>query len=69
MSDSSAEFTGRTIEEAIQTGLDALGLERAPAFPSPLPGPKGNREFFLHCLSTPAPEPVPKGASRVDLDG
>ena len=64
-----SEEERRRVVGEVAAAVDALGLERAPAFPSPLPGPKGNREFFLHCLSTPAPEPVPKGASRVDLDG
>jgi 23S rRNA (cytidine1920-2'-O)/16S rRNA (cytidine1409-2'-O)-methyltransferase len=28
----------------------ALGLQVSPAFPSPLKGPKGNQEYFLHLI-------------------
>ena len=28
----------------------ALGLKVSPAFPSPLKGPKGNQEYFLHLI-------------------
>lgn len=60
-----SEEEHRRVVGEVADAVDALGLKRVPAFPSPLLGPKGNREFFLHCLSPAAPEPV----SRVDLGG
>lgn len=64
-----SEEEHRRVVGEVADAAAALGLRSAPAFPSPLLGPRGNREFFLHCLSTAVPEPAPKGASRVDLDG
>jgi hypothetical protein len=47
--------------------VDALGLESRPVFQSPLLGPKGNKEFFIHCISGPSGG-VPKAVAGVDLD-
>jgi len=39
----------------------ALGLKVSPAFPSPLKGPKGNQEYFLHLIRlAEPPEPLDK---------
>ncbi len=39
----------------------ALGLKVSPAFPSPLKGPKGNQEYFLHLIWPAEPlEPIDK---------
>ena len=63
----SPEEHRRVIGE-IEEAVDALGLERRPVFESPLPGPKGNREFFIHCLSRALPGADSNGLSGVDLD-
>jgi predicted rRNA methylase YqxC with S4 and FtsJ domains len=39
----------------------ALGLEVSPAFPSPLKGPKGNQEYFLHVIR---PEAAPDSLDK-----
>ena len=64
----SEEERRRVIGE-IEEAVDALGLERRPVFESPLPGPKGNREFFIHCSSPPLPGAVPNAVGGVDLNG
>jgi 23S rRNA (cytidine1920-2'-O)/16S rRNA (cytidine1409-2'-O)-methyltransferase len=37
----------------------ALGCTVSPAFPAPLPGPKGNQEYFLYVTAPPADFPPP----------
>jgi 23S rRNA (cytidine1920-2'-O)/16S rRNA (cytidine1409-2'-O)-methyltransferase len=45
----------------VAAAATALGLKVSPAFPSPLKGPKGNQEYFLHLiLPTGPPEPIDK---------
>ena len=45
----------------IEDAVDALGLKRRPVFESPLRGPKGNKEFFIHCVSPTAWQPGADG--------
>ncbi len=44
----------RQAVDRVARAARALGLQVSPAFPSPLKGPKGNQEYFLHLL---APDP------------
>jgi 23S rRNA (cytidine1920-2'-O)/16S rRNA (cytidine1409-2'-O)-methyltransferase len=37
--------------ERVAKAAAALGLSVSPPFPSPLKGPKGNQEYFLHLIS------------------
>jgi len=37
--------------QKVAAAAAALGLQVSPAFPSPLKGPKGNQEYFLHLIS------------------
>ena len=52
-----SEEEHRRVIGEIEDAVDALGLKRRPVFESPLRGPKGNKEFFIHCTSPPAWEP------------
>ena len=62
-----SEDEHRRVIGEIEEAVDALGLERRPVFQSPLLGPKGNKEFFIHCISGPSGG-VPKAVAGVDLD-
>ena len=47
--------------QRVAAAAAALGLKVSPAFPSPLKGPKGNQEYFLHLiLPADSPEPIDK---------
>ncbi len=48
-----SEEEHRRVIGEIEEAVDALGLERRGVFQSPLLGPKGNKEFFIHCVSGP----------------
>ena len=49
-----SEEEHRRVIGEIEDAVDALGLKRRPVFESPLLGPKGNKEFFIHCALPPA---------------
>lgn len=49
-----SEDEHRRVIGEIEDAVDALGLKRRPVFESPLSGPKGNKEFFIHCMVPPA---------------
>ena len=49
----------------VSAAAAALGFQVSPAFPSPLKGPKGNQEYFLH-LTAPGAGSGP--ATRIDKD-
>lgn len=63
-----SEEERRRVVREMEAAVDALGLTRRPVFESPLAGPKGNREFFIHCLSPARPAGVPEEGSGVDLN-
>lgn len=46
------------VVNAVREAAAALGLEFVASCESPLPGPKGNREFFLHLERRSAPPPA-----------
>jgi 23S rRNA (cytidine1920-2'-O)/16S rRNA (cytidine1409-2'-O)-methyltransferase len=47
--------------EKVAAAALALGLKVSPAFPSPLKGPKGNQEYFLHLMHQgESPEAIDK---------
>jgi 23S rRNA (cytidine1920-2'-O)/16S rRNA (cytidine1409-2'-O)-methyltransferase len=48
----------RVLREVAAAALD-WGAETVGVADSGLPGPKGNREFFLHLVDRPAPRPAP----------
>ncbi len=48
-----SEEEHRRVIGEIERAVDALGLAHRPVFQSPLTGPKGNREFFIHCVAGP----------------
>jgi 23S rRNA (cytidine1920-2'-O)/16S rRNA (cytidine1409-2'-O)-methyltransferase len=54
----------RLQQEAVQrvaAAATVLGLSVGPAFPSPLKGPKGNQEYFLHLIhQTGSPDSLDK---------
>ncbi len=52
-----SEEEHRRVIGEIEDAVDALGLKRRPVFESPLLGPKGNKEFFIHCDLPPAWRP------------
>ena len=63
----SEEEHARVVGE-IEEVVDALGLTRRPVFQSPLLGPKGNKEFFIHCASPAVLPPDSKAVGGLDLD-
>ncbi|MDE0354678.1 MAG: TlyA family RNA methyltransferase [Deltaproteobacteria bacterium] len=62
-----SEDEHRRVIGEIEEAVDALGLEHRPVFQSPLLGPKGNKEFFIHCISGLSGGD-PKAVAGVDLD-
>ena len=64
-----SEEEHRRVIGEIEEAADALGLARAPVFQSPLLGPKGNREFFIHCRSEAVSPPGSNAAGGLDLGG
>ncbi len=62
-----SEQEHRRVIGEIEEAVDALGLTRRPVFQSPLLGPKGNREFFIHCRSRAVLGPDSNAVDGVDL--
>ena len=64
-----SEEEHRRVIGEIEAAADALGLERRPVIASPLLGPKGNREFFIHALAPADWRAVSNASSGLDLGG
>jgi 23S rRNA (cytidine1920-2'-O)/16S rRNA (cytidine1409-2'-O)-methyltransferase len=48
----------RDVLDRVRAHADGIGLQVAGEVPSPLLGPAGNREFFLHLIVVAAPAPA-----------
>ena len=64
-----SEEDHRRVIRAVEEVVDGLRLQRRPVVPSPLLGPKGNREFFIHALGPAGWTADSNASAGVDLDG
>lgn len=60
--------TWRAVLESVARTAQDLGLEVDGVIPSPLLGPAGNVEFFLHARGLVEPTPDPKRSIGADID-